>query len=636
MIGQTLAHYRIEAKLGAGGMGVVYRARDTRLERPVALKLIGERMAGDTTARARLLREARSASALNHPNICTIYEVGEAEGQAYIAMELVEGRPLSAMVPAEGLALESVLRYGVQVADALAHAHERGIIHRDLKAANVAITPEGRVKVLDFGLAKRMHNAELAEATRSTASLTEAGVAAGTLHYMAPEVLRGEPADARSDIWALGIVLHEMASGKLPFEGKTGYEVSSAILSRPPEPLPTGVPAVLRNIIARCLVKEPGQRYQRAGEVRAALEVIETAESIPGTPGPAKPWAPPTSARRLSTGATASSHVEANEYFEKGMLYLAGIYEFQRARKMLERALEIDPHFAEARAWYGFVKLLMIIDGLSNDTSWLYQAEEEVRRALADDPNCGRAHSVLAGIYLFAGRKELIPGEVEKALRANPQDADARLWLSHYHIANGEAATAKAVIEPALEAAPTFWPARLAVAYVHVSQGDLGRAIGAYGKILEQDAQNVYALQGLAHANMVMGDLRQARMALERIRPTGAAGQFDYRTRVHRALLFALEGQRAEAERELDHEVLRFATLLCWCCPWVAECYAVLGETEKALEWLDRTVRNGDERPEWFQRDPLLANIRNEPRFKQILESIAYRRQQRQASSPAQ
>jgi len=634
MVGQTFGQYRIEEKLGAGGMGVVYRARDTRLERPVALKLIGERLVGDETARARLLREARSASALNHPNICTIYEVGEAEGQTYIAMELVEGRPLSALVPADGLALETVLRYGTQIADALAHAHERGIMHRDLKTANVVITPEGRTKVLDFGLAKRMHDAELAEATRSTASLSEAGGVMGTLHYMAPEVLRGEPADKRSDIWALGVVLHEMASGKLPFEGKTGYEVSSAILSRPPEPLPARVPAVLRSIILRCLGKEPGQRYQRAGEVRAALEVIETAESFSGRPASrGEPSAPPMGARRLSTGATPSSNPEANEYFEKAILYLAGIYDFQRARQMLERALKIDPHFAEARAWFGFAKLLMIIDGLSNDTRWLYQAEEEVRRALADDPDCGRAHSVLAGIYLFAGRKELIPREVEKALRANPQDADARLWLSHYHIVNGDAATGEAVLAPALVAAPTFWPARLAAAYLRVAQCDLGGAIRSYEKILEQDALNGYGLQGLAHAYLVMGDLRQARMVLERVRPTGESGQYDYRTRVHWALLFALEGKRAEAEKELDPEVLKFATVLFWCCSWVAECYAILGETEKALEWLDLAVRNGDERLEWFQHDRLLAAIRNEPRFKQIVESIAYRRQQREATA---
>lgn len=278
MIGKSLGHFQIEERLGAGGMGVVYRARDTRLNRPVALKLIGEKHAQDAQARARLLNEARTASALSHPHICHIYEVGEASGQAYIAMEYVAGRPLAETIPQDGLPAETVLRYGVPIADALAHAHDHGIIHRDLKSSNVMITPEGRVKVLDFGLAKRLRGEELAEVTRSRVSLTEAGTVTGTLHALAPEVLRGEPADARSDVWALGVSLYEMAAGRLPFEGKTGFEMSSAILRESPAPLPSRVPAALRAVILRCLAKDSGQRYQRASEVRAALETIQSSE----------------------------------------------------------------------------------------------------------------------------------------------------------------------------------------------------------------------------------------------------------------------------------------------------------------------------------------------------------------------
>jgi serine/threonine-protein kinase len=282
MIGKTLGNYQIEAQLGAGGMGVVYRARDTRLDRPVALKLVGEKYALDTQARARLLNEARTASALSHPQICHIYEVGEAAGLTYIAMEYVAGQPLSAMVPQDGLPVETALRYAVQIADALAHAHDHGIIHRDLKTANVMITPEGRVKVLDFGLARRQRAEEFAEVTRSQVSLAESGSVSGTLHSIAPEVLRGELSDPRSDIWALGVLLYEMAAGRLPFEGKTGFEMSSAILREPPAPLLPRVPAALRAVILRCLAKDPGQRYQRASEVRAALETIQsTEESIP-------------------------------------------------------------------------------------------------------------------------------------------------------------------------------------------------------------------------------------------------------------------------------------------------------------------------------------------------------------------
>lgn len=281
MIGQTIAHYKITAKLGVGGMGEVYRATDIKLGRDVALKVLPPNTFADETARARLLSEARSAAALNHPHICTIHEVGDVGGQAYIAMELVEGQPLSACLAAGPLPHNIALRYGAQIADALAHAHERQIIHRDLKSRNVVITPDGRVKLLDFGLAKRLAEGELGQVTRSNVSLTQPGTVVGTLHYMAPEVLRGGDASAASDLWALGIVLHEMISGTHPFRGQSGFETSSAILRDPPAPLPMSVPAGLRAVILRCLEKDPGHRYSQASEVRAALEILDSGVMVP-------------------------------------------------------------------------------------------------------------------------------------------------------------------------------------------------------------------------------------------------------------------------------------------------------------------------------------------------------------------
>jgi TolB-like protein/Tfp pilus assembly protein PilF len=282
MIGTTLAHYRILDKLGAGGMGEVYHAHDEQLDREVALKVLPASSFSDPAARARLLREARSAAALNHPNICTIYEVGDADGQAYIAMELVEGKSLSDVLGPEGLPPETVLRCISHIADALEHAHGHGIVHRDLKCANVMLTPEGRVKVLDFGLAKRITGENPSEAvTRSQPSLTQAGTLIGTLAYMAPEQLRGERADARSDIWALGVVLYEMATGSRPFKGATAFDLCSAILGREPEAPPAKLRAELRAVIDRCLAKDPSQRYQHAGEVGAALEAIQTGNVSP-------------------------------------------------------------------------------------------------------------------------------------------------------------------------------------------------------------------------------------------------------------------------------------------------------------------------------------------------------------------
>ena len=286
LLGTQLGSYRILSLLGAGGMGEVYRAHDTKLGRDVALKVLPQELADEPERRARLLREARAAASLNHPNVCTIHEVGELDGRAYIAMEVVEGQQLSRRLAGGPLPPEDVVRYGLQLAEALAHAHDRGVVHRDLKSANVMVTPEGRVKVLDFGLAKRVSGEALTELTTGAhGSLTQPGAILGTLPYMAPEQLRAQPADARSDVWALGVVLYEMAAGARPFEGHTGFELSSAILHQTPSPLPSRVPAPLQAVTSRCLEKEPARRYQRASEVRAALEMVGS-----GTHARVTPW----------------------------------------------------------------------------------------------------------------------------------------------------------------------------------------------------------------------------------------------------------------------------------------------------------------------------------------------------------
>jgi serine/threonine protein kinase len=274
MIGQTLDHYRILAQIGEGGMGVVYRARDEVLNRDVALKLLA-RGAADKVGPGHLLREAQTASSLSHPNICTIHQVGQTGDDFYVVMELIEGRSLSELITATGLSMETITRYGTQIADALAHAHDRGIVHRDLKGSNVMVTPEGRVKVLDFGLATRLEREEISELTLSYTALESKLV--GTLPYMAPEVLRGQKGDHLSDVWSLGVLLYESAAGRLPFRGNTGFEVTSAILREPPPPLPSTVPYGLAAVIQRCLMKERAGRYQRASEVRVALEAVQGA-----------------------------------------------------------------------------------------------------------------------------------------------------------------------------------------------------------------------------------------------------------------------------------------------------------------------------------------------------------------------
>ena len=279
---ETLGHYRILGPLGQGGMGEVYLAEDTRLHRKVAIKVLPPLMANDPERRQRFEREAHTVAALNHPNIVTIHAVEEAGGTPFLVMELVEGTPLSDEIPRGGLPLDKLLRVAIPTADALAAAQERGITHRDLKPSNIMLTRDGRVKVLDFGLAK-LREVEIAAASDDvtrmpTGELTGEGKIIGTVAYMSPEQAEGKPVDPRSDIFSLGVVLHEMATGDRPFKGDTNVSIISSILKDTPSSvtdLNPKLPPDLARIVRRCLSKDPARRYQTAADVRTELEDLK-------------------------------------------------------------------------------------------------------------------------------------------------------------------------------------------------------------------------------------------------------------------------------------------------------------------------------------------------------------------------
>jgi non-specific serine/threonine protein kinase len=280
MIGQTVAHYRIVAKLGSGGMGVVYDAEDTKLGRHVALKFLPEDLASDTSMLERFQREARAASALNHPNICTVHAIDQHEGKHFIAMELLEGETLAERIRTGAFDLEPLLELGTQIADALESAHAKGIVHRDLKPANVFVSPRGQSKILDFGLAKievaRATGDETSEAPTAVPQreLTQAGSAMGTVSYMSPEQARGQLTDARTDLFSLGTVLYQMATGSLPFEGETSAVVFEAILNRDPAPANEAnpdLPPELSRILGKALEKDRSLRYQTATDLKTDL-----------------------------------------------------------------------------------------------------------------------------------------------------------------------------------------------------------------------------------------------------------------------------------------------------------------------------------------------------------------------------
>ena len=291
MIGQTFSHYQILEKIGAGGMGVVYKAEDTRLHRFVALKFLQD-VAQDTQALERFRREARAASALNHPGICTIYDIGEQDGRPFIAMEFIDGETLHSHIHGQALALEELLRFGTQIADALDAAHTEGIIHRDIKPANVFVTKRGQTKVLDFGLAKLvpkgLARADLDSNEELAGSTSVAGIISGTPAYMSPEQVRGDPLDQRTDIFSLGLLLYEMATGRQAFGGRTGGVIIEAILTRPPVPAQSINPRIsprLAEIINKALDKDRDQRYQRAADIHADLQQLERGADSTGTIG---------------------------------------------------------------------------------------------------------------------------------------------------------------------------------------------------------------------------------------------------------------------------------------------------------------------------------------------------------------
>jgi serine/threonine protein kinase/Tfp pilus assembly protein PilF len=349
MIGQTISHYRIVEQLGAGGMGVVYKAQDSRLDRAVALKFLPDKLAQEPQALERFRREARAASALNHPGICTIYDIGEQDGRGFIVMEFIDGETLRHHIHRQALPVEEILKLGMQIAEALDAAHAEGIIHRDIKPANIFVTKRGQAKVLDFGLAKLLPKAVASGAAGAdgddTDSTSIVGIISGTPSYMSPEQIRGDTLDARTDIFSLGLVLYEMATGRQAFSGPTGGVIIEAVLTRAPaaaRSINPDIPEKLEEIINKALHKDKEQRYQHAAEVRNDLQKSDRGSdsgwktAVGNTEFMAAPRPAPSDSGSNSNRSDSSGHHTGGHSATRNPLTQTGAIRRERVAKVID------------------------------------------------------------------------------------------------------------------------------------------------------------------------------------------------------------------------------------------------------------------------------------------------------------
>ena len=663
MIGQTISHYRIVEKLGGGGMGVVYLAEDTRLDRKVAIKFLPAEVATDERAKQRLLREAKTAATLDHPNICAIYEVGEEDSHSFIVLQYIEGETLAARLKRHLPDLREALAIATQVADALNEAHGRGIIHRDIKPENIMLTTRNQVKVLDFGLAKMVRDSSVMGA--DTASmLSIPGMVMGTVPYMSPEQVRGEELDCRSDIFSFGTVLYELLSGRRPFEAKSSAEVISAILTTEPPPISRSSlghsGSGEEQLIRKCLEKDAALRYQTMSDLIPDLQQIrreyETGQVTPrsGTTT-VKPKAITgdkggrfrvsrlglvltslalvlaaagvwffsiRSLKRTPAAAVMSSNPVAYDAYMRGRVNVGSENPDNNnaAIKLFEQSVAADPNFAAAYAELARAYTIKArYSGTAAEKQKLYEdAEVDVEKALAIDPNLAEGHFA-RGLILWTPYKRF-PHEqaiqsYRRAIELNPNFDEAHHQLGFIYLHIGLLDKAQQEIEKALAINPGNTLARYRLGVINMCRAKYEEAFQIFNSTPRDMNPSLLAFY-TSNALFRLGRNEEASEIIEKFFKDYPKDEGGAVTSV-KAMMLAKAGKKREAEATIQHaiEIGRGYAHFHHTSYNIASAYALMNQPEQAMKWLQVTADEGFPCYPLFEGDANLDNLREDVRF---------------------
>jgi serine/threonine protein kinase len=621
-IPEELAHYRIVSPLGAGGMGEVYLATDTRLNRSVAIKILPPSTTADEAAQQRMLREARMVATIDHPNVCTIYEIGTDRGRPYIAMQYIQGETLGQRMRRGSFSLAETIDIASQITAALAEAHERGIVHRDIKPGNIMISSSGIVKVLDFGLAKSF----LRDQNDATEVLISTpGLIVGTTPYMSPEQLRAEPLDGRSDLFSLGVVLYEIASGKRPFDRTTAGATISAILVDDPPPLEKSELSALEPLILRALAKRVDRRFASAAAMHDAIGAAgkRRRRAAPRKPSPDAPTQvlsaarPPSSSTRKRAAKVHAPDAEAEKLYLRGRAQWSKRHPdaVRQAIALFHEAVEIDPMHASAYAGLADAYLMLGFLQVIPPRDVIPKAKASALRAIELAPHLAEPHASLGYIAaLFDWDWPAAQRELQEAMRLNPEYP----WAPHWYglvAAPQSLDEALQYVTRAHELDPLSPIIHTAIGIVHHYRRDYPAALRTYTQILDSEAAFAPAHYyiGLTYEQMAKYD--EAIVNFRRSTEIAARGSLFLGALGH---CYGASG-RPELAREVLHELEENQRERYVSAYNIMLVHLGLGDTDTALQWFERALeeRSGALWPAALEAR--LDRIRDDARYRELV-----------------